>query len=148
MPGMNKIVLKNLFRKPATRKYPVEKRAPFENGRGRMVFARMENCIYCGLCQKNCPGKAITINKAKRTNTVDPLKCVQCGYCADACPKDVIDMVTEYYAPMYRKTSLSVVGPEKPEKAAAGAAAASDKNQPKPPPPAMPVEVESPVKTA
>ena len=126
MPGMNKIVLRNLFKKPATRKYPTEKREPFENGRGMMVFARMDNCIYCGLCQKNCPGKAITVDKAKRTNTVEPLKCVQCGYCADVCPKDVIDMVTEYYKPMYWKKGISVVGPEKPEKTPAAAKPAGE----------------------
>jgi ech hydrogenase subunit F len=107
MPGMNKIILKNLFKKPVTRKYPFEKREPFPDGRGKMVFARMENCIFCGLCSKNCPGKAIKVDKLSKTNTVDPLKCVQCGYCADACPKDVIDMVTEYNEPRYKKGTIS-----------------------------------------
>lgn len=116
MPGMNKIVLKNLFKKPATRKYPAEKRPFFENGRGQMVFAKMENCIFCGLCSKNCPAKAITVDKAARVNTIDPLKCVQCGYCADACPKDVIIMQSEYYPPQYNKKVRSVKGPAKAPK--------------------------------
>lgn len=111
---MNRIVLRNLFKKPVTRKYPTEKREPFPNGRGKMIFARMENCIFCGLCMKNCPGKAITVNKATKTNNLDTLKCVQCGYCADVCPKDVIDIVTQYYPPLYKKKSLSYTQKEKP----------------------------------
>jgi formate hydrogenlyase subunit 6/NADH:ubiquinone oxidoreductase subunit I len=114
MPGMNKIVLSNLFKKPATRRYPFEKRASFEGGRGKMVFARMEDCIFCNICARNCPAKAITVDKASKTNTVDSLRCVLCGYCSDLCPKHVIDMIPEHYAPIYTHSIIASKQPDKP----------------------------------
>ncbi|MDD5502645.1 MAG: 4Fe-4S binding protein [Candidatus Thermoplasmatota archaeon] len=103
MPGMLKIIFGNLFKKRATRLYPFEKRAPFENARGSMDFAHMENCIFCNLCAKNCPPKAITVDRANKRNALDPLRCIQCGVCAEACPKKVIEMRGQYNEPCYAK---------------------------------------------
>lgn len=45
-------------------------------------------CIGCTLCQKNCPGDAVTIESFNAT--IDPQKCIGCGACAEKCPKKVI----------------------------------------------------------
>lgn len=47
-----------------------------------------DDCIGCGICQKNCAHSAITI--ADRKATIDHSKCVGCGRCVGACPKEAV----------------------------------------------------------
>ncbi len=46
-----------------------------------------DTCIYCGLCAKNCPEEAITVDRKEKTWTVDHDKCSTCGTCIAKCPK-------------------------------------------------------------
>jgi len=130
MPGMTKIIFKNLFSKPATRLYPTVKRDAFPTARGRMVFARMENCVFCSLCAKYCPSVAITIDREGKKNTLDPLKCIQCGMCAEVCLKDVIDMAPEYHPPLYHKHNDVAVQTYKAEKPKPADAVSTSEFQP------------------
>ncbi len=45
-------------------------------------------CIGCGICVKNCPAGAVTVENFKAT--IDPEKCTGCGTCAEKCPKKAI----------------------------------------------------------
>lgn len=47
-----------------------------------------EPCIYCGVCEAVCPEKAIAVDKAAKTVTLDEKKCVYCGKCIKSCPTD------------------------------------------------------------
>ena len=38
-------------------------------------------CVFCGLCAKNCPEEAITVDRANKSWTVDESKCAKCGTC-------------------------------------------------------------------
>jgi len=56
--AMVKELLRHIFRKPVTLKYPFEKRRPTEGMRGRPVWD-MERCVGCELCFRDCPSGAI-----------------------------------------------------------------------------------------
>jgi ech hydrogenase subunit F len=93
--------MKNLFTKPATRLYPVEKRHYHRACRGHVVF-NVETCIFCGICQKKCPADAITVARKEKTWEIIRLKCISCGSCVDACPKDSLSMANTYSPPITR----------------------------------------------
>ena len=46
-----------------------------------------EHCIYCGACAKVCPVKAIEINRAEKSWTIERDKCINCGRCVKVCRK-------------------------------------------------------------
>ena len=45
-------------------------------------------CIGCGLCKRNCPSEAITVENFNAR--IDPEKCTGCGTCIEKCPKKSI----------------------------------------------------------
>jgi ech hydrogenase subunit F len=102
MPEMLGNVLKNLFSRPSTRKYPYEKREPFEAARGHIAFLP-EKCIYCGACARRCPAVAITVKRAEKELLFDPYRCVICEACAEVCPKQAIEVIAGHRTPAYRK---------------------------------------------
>jgi formate hydrogenlyase subunit 6/NADH:ubiquinone oxidoreductase subunit I len=89
--------LKQLFKKPATLKYPYEKLTLPKDFRGRPVWD-IKKCIGCGLCVYVCPSNAVEMIgkglKAEIRHYVD--RCMFCGQCAETCPKSAIKMTEEY----------------------------------------------------
>ncbi len=96
-------IIRNLFSKPATRKYPQTRREPFENARG-CIDIDISNCIFCGICQKKCPADAIKVSKDGKSWEIDPYKCIICNVCTESCPKKCILSNPEYKAPEYQKS--------------------------------------------
>lgn len=96
-------VIKNLFRKPATRKYPYEVREPFPNYRGELVID-IDKCIFCGTCSRKCPSQCIVVDKAAGTWQCDPHACVYCGVCRDNCPTKCLSMKDVHRKPVTEKT--------------------------------------------
>ncbi|MCR4908649.1 MAG: 4Fe-4S dicluster domain-containing protein [Lachnospiraceae bacterium] len=91
-------VLKNLFSKPVTTKYPFEPHVFKERTRGH-VENDMDVCVLCGLCQMKCPTGAITVDKKEQTWEIRPFSCIQCRSCVDQCPKKSLSMAQEYQEP-------------------------------------------------
>ena len=95
-------VLKNLFSKPVTTKYPFEPKTFMERTRGHVVND-MDVCILCGLCQMRCPTGAITVDKQSQTWAIRPFSCIQCRACVDNCPKKSLSMDPKYQEPGVEK---------------------------------------------
>ena len=93
------LVTKSAMSKPATRKYPFEKRRPYANTRGSIVID-IEKCNFCTLCQKKCPTAAIEVKRTEQVWEIDRLRCIQCCACVDACAKKCLSMNTQYSPPV------------------------------------------------
>lgn len=96
---MTVIALRNLFTKPATRRYPYVAREPFAGSRGRIVID-FPNCIACGACARRCPAGSITVDRAAKSWRIDRFSCVSCGLCVKVCPKKCLAMAPERPAPV------------------------------------------------
>jgi len=50
-----------------------------------------EECIFCGLCMRNCPEGALTVDRKEKKWELTASKCVQCGICIGKCPKKCLE---------------------------------------------------------
>lgn len=119
------ITFKHFFKKPATVKYPEQKRDIAPVYRGLHVLKRddqgRENCTACGLCAVSCPAEAITIEAAERQPgeehlykeekyasmyEINMLRCIFCGICEEACPEDAIYLTDRILPSNYQRKSF------------------------------------------
>lgn len=103
-------VLKNLFSKPATTKYPAVPKEYPERTRGH-VEIDIENCILCGMCMRSCPPRAIQVDRAGSKWSIERFDCIQCGYCVEKCPKKCLKIVPGYTEPQQKKSRFVVDKP-------------------------------------
>lgn len=94
---MLKTSLKNLISSPLTSKEPY---VPKEN-RGAVMWD-MDKCIFCRLCERNCPTGAITTVK-NESQSVERFKCIVCGECVRVCPTQTIYMISQFTHPAESK---------------------------------------------
>lgn len=76
--------LKNLLKKPFTRRYPKEKIKPYSRFLGRIHFYP-KRCIGCRLCEKYCPVNCIKFYRKGKID-FDLGLCIFCKLCEDVCP--------------------------------------------------------------
>jgi len=96
---MAKTVIKSLFKKPATVKYPFGPKILPKGARGS-ISIDIAKCIFCGMCQRKCPTAALIVNKEEKTWNIARLRCITCGYCVEICPKKCLQMNNQYTEPM------------------------------------------------
>lgn len=95
---IGRLVMKSLFKKPATLMYPVIPREWQERTRGAVVI-NAEDCIGCGMCQRKCPTNAITVDRNAGTWEIQRMQCIQCAHCTEDCPKKCLSMDPKYTEP-------------------------------------------------
>jgi ech hydrogenase subunit F len=103
MARMLPVIVKNLFSRPATRRYPFKDiREPFPGYRGK-VYWDVSKCDLCGDCARACPSQAIEVNVEKKEITYDPFKCIYCGTCVQTCLPRAINQDKHYTKPATAK---------------------------------------------
>jgi ech hydrogenase subunit F len=96
-------IVKNLFSRPATRRYPFQDvREPFIGSRGSIYFDS-NKCDLCGDCARVCPAAAIEVSLENRQITYDPLQCIYCGTCEQTCLPRAITQDNHYTKPTATK---------------------------------------------
>ena len=96
-------ILKNAFRRPATRNYPKVSRPAFDRQKGHIQID-LPACIYCGMCQRKCPTGAIAVKRPDKLWSINRFKCILCNACVESCPKKCLSMSPEPMLPARKKT--------------------------------------------
>lgn len=94
-------IIESTFKRPATERYPFERKAAPTQLRGKLLWNR-ETCTGCGLCAKDCPSNAIEVividRKAKQfvfNYNVD--QCLFCAQCVHSCRQGSLEMQSEVW---------------------------------------------------
>ncbi|MBR0597609.1 4Fe-4S dicluster domain-containing protein [Sinanaerobacter chloroacetimidivorans] len=112
---IGKMVMRSLFKKPATLMYPVIPREWQERTRGH-IENEIDSCIFCGICQKKCPTNALVVDRAKKSWTIERMQCIQCSCCVEVCPKKCLTNENTYTTPSTEKVvDTYVASPTEPK---------------------------------
>jgi NAD(P)H-quinone oxidoreductase subunit I len=92
-------LVRSLFRRPATEKYPFERRPTPKRLRGALRW-NPEKCTGCALCVKDCPADAIeliTLDKANKRFVMryHADRCTFCAQCVQNCRFKCLEMSNE-----------------------------------------------------
>ena len=116
--------LKNVFKKPATYRFPLEARPASPDYRGMQVVD-IKKCISCRLCAFDCPANAIEMVVNPATSKVYPVvdfgRCVFCYQCVRVCPVSAYVTSNKYdLATFDKKALISDVLKSEPQKPSGG----------------------------
>lgn len=89
---------RNLFRPPATEDYPRTPKVYVAGSRGHVAI-EVSKCTLCMVCEKRCPTRAIAVDRAAKSWSIEQLRCIQCSFCAEMCPKKCL-VLEAGYAPV------------------------------------------------
>jgi NAD(P)H-quinone oxidoreductase subunit I len=111
-----RVTLRQLFRQPATIRYPEQKLNTSKRIRGNELVWNNIKCVVCTTCAKTCPQGAIRLetvvdpaNPNKLTVSkfeIDTGYCIFCGLCVESCPYNALFMGTAYECAKYRRGDL------------------------------------------
>jgi len=116
-------LMKTMVSRPATIKYPYERREVARDYRGRILFTA-KTCIGCKICERDCPSNAIKIIRLENDKctliyksalaekvvelplerkdnkkfkcVIDLGKCLFCAQCVESCPKKSLSSSANY----------------------------------------------------
>ncbi len=108
------VVIKHLFRRPVTVRYPEQRLNVSRRIRGNELVWNNVKCTGCATCAKSCPLGAIQIVTRVNTEknrydvdiTIDTGYCIQCGLCVESCPYEALYMGYSYERAQYQRGDL------------------------------------------
>ena len=125
-------VLRRLFTRASTVRYPEETPYLPPRYRGRIILSRdpsgEERCVACYLCAAACPVECIALQATQDEHgrrypewfRINFSRCIFCGFCEEACPTYAIQLtpdaeMSEYDRRdmVYEKEDLLIDGPGK-----------------------------------
>jgi NADH-quinone oxidoreductase subunit I len=125
-------VLRRLFGRASTVRYPEETPYLPPRYRGRIILSRdpsgEERCVACYLCAAACPVECIALQATQDEHgrrypewfRINFSRCIFCGFCEEACPTYAIQLtpdaeMSEYDRRdmVYEKEDLLIDGPGK-----------------------------------
>ncbi len=94
-------VITSLFKRPATERYPFERKPAPARLRGKLWWDP-EKCTGCQLCVKDCPSEAlelITLDRVAKKFVMryHADRCTYCGQCVENCRFDCLGMSNEQW---------------------------------------------------
>jgi len=107
-------LLRNLFKKPMTVRFPHES-IEIPNGFRGEHYYDIDKCISCGLCSKICPNRAIEMIEMpekykekypKSYPRIDIGKCCFCGLCEDICPRNSLKLTKNFFLSTFDPKSV------------------------------------------
>ena len=112
-----RLLVKQLFEKPFTNKFPVKYapknvtpllqkvqkgevsiHPPIETPevfRGKIAYDK-DTCIGCKMCVRVCPAIAIEFKEEEKKIRIYLGRCISCAQCVDVCPVDCLKMGSEF----------------------------------------------------
>ncbi len=113
-------VIRNMFSKPITTRFPYESNPIPDGYRGEHSFD-IDKCKSCGLCSKICPNRAIEMVEVsgKRMPLIHLDSCIFCYVCVENCPRNAIVESTLYELASTSKDEL-VIRPYESQSASSG----------------------------
>lgn len=106
MLPMLRTVLGNLLKRPATVAFPAGPKNVCPQARGHVAID-IEQCIFCGMCARKCPTKAIVVDRPGKRWSVHRHECIVCGACVESCPKKCLAMAEQASGAAVQKTEDS-----------------------------------------
>ncbi|MDZ4165549.1 MAG: NAD(P)-binding protein [Smithellaceae bacterium] len=82
----------------ATQAYAAASRAAiiltkdFIEAEGKTAYVTKDRCMACGLCEINCPFRAIAVDEAEGAAAVNVVLCKGCGVCTASCRMNAVDL--------------------------------------------------------
>lgn len=128
-------VFGSLFRRPATRQYPFERKAAPDRLRGKLHW-NPEKCTGCLLCVKDCPAEAIEITMVDKANKRFVMRyhldrCAFCSQCVISCRQGALEMSsTEWELAASNKDAFSICYGEEANDQRLGKSADADTRSP------------------
>ena len=111
-PGkIAKLLIRSLFKKPATINYPAVRLGMPKGFRGKLKF-NAQMCIGCKMCVRDCPAGAIEIRQVGEKQfeaEINLGKCIYCGQCVDSCPKKALEITAEFELAELTPDKLKVI---------------------------------------
>ena len=106
--AMIKELLRTATKRASTTRYPYERAEVVEGLRAKLL-CNHDLCIWCGLCVRSCPSKALDIiSESEKRLQWHMGRCLLCGLCAEVCPVDALTFSPDFELTFHSRDEMTV----------------------------------------